>query len=59
MIHVVGNNVELSPGVVVLGNVSIGDNSIIGAGAIVVKSIPKNAIAVGNPAVVIKKISEK
>ena len=51
---VIGNNVELSPGVVVLGNVSIGDNSIIGAGAIVVKSIPKNAIAVGNPAIVIK-----
>lgn len=56
---VIGNNVELSPGVVVLGDVSIGDNSIIGAGAIVVKSIPRNSIAVGNPAVVIKEISEK
>ncbi|OBU29444.1 hypothetical protein AYY23_06655 [Photobacterium kishitanii] len=55
---IIGNNVELSPGVVVLGNVSIGDNSIIGAGAIVVKSIPKNSIAVGNPAIVIKEISE-
>ncbi|WP_297476560.1 hypothetical protein [uncultured Photobacterium sp.] len=55
---VIGNNVELSPGVVVLGNVSIGDNSIIGAGAIVVKSIPKNSVAVGNPAKVIKQINE-
>ena len=55
---VIGNNVELSPGVVVLGNVSIGDNSIIGAGAIVVKSIPKNSIAVGNPAKVIKQVEE-
>lgn len=55
---VIGNNVELSPGVVVLGNVSIGDNSIIGAGAIVVKSIPKNSIAVGNPEKVIKQVEE-
>jgi carbonic anhydrase/acetyltransferase-like protein (isoleucine patch superfamily) len=34
--------------------VTIGDNAIIGAGSIVVKDIPTNAIAAGNPAVVIK-----
>ncbi len=55
---VIGNNVELSSGVIVLGGISIGDNSIIGAGSIVVKNIPANSIAVRNPAKVIKKISE-
>ncbi|HIF9314796.1 TPA: serine O-acetyltransferase [Photobacterium damselae] len=52
---VIGDNVELSPGVIVLGGISIGDNSIIGAGSIAVKNIPANSIAVGNPAIVIKK----
>ncbi|PSU26845.1 serine acetyltransferase [Photobacterium phosphoreum] len=56
---VIGNNVELSPGVIILGDVVIGDNCIIGAGSIVTKSIPKNSIAVGNPAKVIKIIDEK
>ena len=55
---VIGNNVELSTGVIVLGGISVGDNSIIGAGSIVVKNIPANSIAVGSPAKVIKKISE-
>lgn len=52
---VIGNNVELSPGVIILGNVRIGDNSIIGAGSIVVKDIAADSIAVGNPARVIKE----
>ncbi|WP_394166446.1 serine O-acetyltransferase [Photobacterium piscicola] len=56
---VIGNNVELSPGVIVLGNISIGDNSVIGAGAIVTKNIPENSIAVGNPAKVIKQVDER
>ncbi len=53
---VIGNNVELSPGVIVLGNVEIGDNAVIGAGSIVVKNIAANTIAVGNPAKVIKEV---
>lgn len=52
---IIGNNVEFNPGVVVAGDVSIGDNCILGAGTIVVKTIPENSIAVGNPARVIKK----
>lgn len=39
---------------VILGNVSIGDNSTIGAGSIVIKDVPKNCTVVGNPAKVIK-----
>ncbi len=54
----VGNNVWIGGNVVVLPGVSIGDNSIIGAGSVVNKSIPANVIAVGNPCKVIKKIDE-
>lgn len=50
----IGNNVWLGEHVVILPGVTIGDNSIIGAGAVVTKSIPGNSIAVGNPAKVIK-----
>ena len=50
----IGNNVWLGDSVIVGKGVTIGDNAVIGAGAIVVKDIPANAIAVGNPATVIK-----
>jgi serine O-acetyltransferase len=46
----IGNNVRLSTGSIILGDVSVGDNVTIGAGSVVVKSIPSNSIAVGNPA---------
>lgn len=44
---------------VVLPGVTIGENAVIGAGSVVTKDIPDNAIAVGNPARVIKFIEEK
>jgi acetyltransferase-like isoleucine patch superfamily enzyme len=50
----IGNNVWLGDSVIVGKGVTIGDNAVIGAGSIVVKDIPANAIAVGNPATVIK-----
>ncbi|MCJ7826813.1 MAG: sugar O-acetyltransferase [Demequinaceae bacterium] len=53
---VIGNNVWLGGGVIVLGGVTIGENSIIGAGAVVTKDIPANVIAVGNPARVIREV---
>jgi galactoside O-acetyltransferase len=49
-----GNNVWLAARVTVLPGVSIGDNAVIGAGAVVTKDIPANAVAVGNPARVIR-----
>lgn len=48
-------NVWLGAGVVVIGNVTIGHGSIIGAGALVNKDIPPFSIAVGNPCKVIKR----
>lgn len=57
-IHI-GNNVWLGGDVKVLQGVTIGDNTIIGAGSIVTKDIPDNVIAVGNPCKVIRKITEE
>ena len=51
------NNVWLGEGVKVLKGVTIGQNSVIGAGSVVVKSIPANVIAAGNPCKVIKEIN--
>jgi len=47
---VIGDNVKLSAGAIVLGNISIGENATVGAGAVVVKDVPANTVAVGNPA---------
>jgi acetyltransferase-like isoleucine patch superfamily enzyme len=49
-------NVWLGYNVVVLKGVTIGENSIIGAGSIVVSDIPANVIAAGNPCVVVKQL---
>jgi len=50
-----GNNVKLYTNCTVLGDITIGDNVIVGAGAVVVKSIPDNCVVVGNPARIIKQ----
>lgn len=54
----VGNNVFLGSGVMVLAGATIGDNVIVGAGAIVVKDIPSDCVAVGQPARPIRTLSE-
>lgn len=52
----VGDNVWFGGNVVVLPGVSIGNNTVIGAGSVVTKDIPNNVVAVGNPCKVIKNI---
>lgn len=51
---VIGSNVWITMNAIVLPGVTIGDNTIIGAGAVVTKNIPANVIAAGNPAKPIK-----
>ena len=53
---VIGKNVWITYRVVILGGVTIGNNSVIGAGSVVTKNIPSNVIAAGNPCKVIKNI---
>ncbi|WP_156165000.1 sugar O-acetyltransferase [Demequina silvatica] len=55
---VIGDNVWLGGGVIVCPGVSIGENSVIGAGSVVTKDIPANVVAVGNPARVIRTIGD-
>lgn len=52
----IGKNVWLGGGVIVLAGVTIGDNSVIGAGSVVVRDIPADVVAVGNPAKVIRQL---
>lgn len=54
----IGKNCWLGAGVIVLPGVTIGDNSVIGAGSVVTKDIPPNVVAVGNPCKVMRQISE-
>ncbi len=56
-IHI-GNNVWLGAGVIVLPGVTIGDNSVVGAGSVVTKDIPANVVAVGNPCRILREINE-
>ena len=55
----IGKNCWLGAGVIVLPGVTIGDNTVIGAGSVVTKDIPSNVVAVGNPCKVLREIGEK
>ena len=54
----IGKNCWLGAGVIVLPGVTIGDNTVIGAGSVVTKDIPSNVVAVGNPCKVLREINE-
>ena len=54
----IGDNVWIGGSVTILPGVKIGDNVTIGAGSVVVKDIPSNCVAVGNPCKVISYKSE-
>ena len=54
---VIMDDVTIGPNVCIIGDITIGKGSIIGAGAVVVKDVPDNAIVAGNPAKVIRIIT--
>lgn len=54
----INDNVFIGIGSIILPNVTIGSNSIIGAGSVVSKSIPSNVIAAGNPAIVLSSLEK-
>ena len=55
----IGKNCWLGAGVLVMPGVTIGDNSVIGAGSVVTKDIPPNVVAVGAPCKVLREINER
>ena len=50
----IGNDVTIFANSVVVGGITVGDNATIGAGSVVIHDVPSNAVAVGNPAKIIK-----
>ncbi len=55
----VGDNVWIGAGVQVMPGVTIGSNVVIGGGSVVVKDIPDNVVAVGNPCRVVRSITDE
>lgn len=53
------DNVWIGGGSIILAGVTIGENSVIGAGSVVTRSIPANSVAVGNPCRVIRTFEEE
>lgn len=55
----IGNNCWIGACAVILPGVTVGDNTVIGAGSVVTKDIPEGCVAVGNPARVLRKVGER
>ena len=55
----IGNNVVIGTGAKVLGNINIGDNSYIGANAVVIKDAPPNSTVVGIPGRITKQQGQR
>jgi acetyltransferase-like isoleucine patch superfamily enzyme len=52
----IDRNVWIGAGATIVGGVTVGENSVIGAGSVVTKDVPANTLAGGNPARVIRAI---
>ena len=55
----IGDNVWLGGGVIVCPGVTIGDDTVVGAGAVVTRDLPAGVVAVGNPARVLRRLSDE
>ena len=56
---VLKDNVWLGGGVIVLPGVTIGENTVVGAGSVVVRDLPANGVVVGNPARIVRHLDEE
>jgi acetyltransferase-like isoleucine patch superfamily enzyme len=56
---VVCRGASIGSGSTILSNITIGENAIVGAGSVVTKDVPPNAIVAGNPARVLRYLSQK
>lgn len=57
-IHI-GRSCWIGAGAIILPGITIGDNTVVGAGSIVTKDLPPNVVAVGNPCRVLREIGER
>ena len=55
-VPIIGDNVSIYAGAVVVGGIKIGNNAVIGAGAVVTKDVPENATVVGAPVRILEKL---
>src|SRR6266568_6434350 len=55
---VIEKNVWIAAGAIIIGGVTVGENSVVAAGSVVTKDIPPNTLAGGNPAKVIRSIGD-
>jgi acetyltransferase-like isoleucine patch superfamily enzyme len=53
---IISDNVWIGMNAIILKGVTIGENSVVAAGAVVTKSVPANVVVAGNPAVVTKEL---
>ena len=54
---VIGDDVWIGGGAIVLAGVTIGDRSVIGAGSVVTKDVPSDVVVVGNPAKIVRRLT--
>jgi serine O-acetyltransferase len=55
----IGNRVDIGAGAKLLGSIHIGDDVIIGANAVVIRDVPPNSIAIGVPAKIKPRLTDK
>ena len=54
----IGRNCWIGAGAIILPGITIGDNTVVGAGSVVTKDLPSDVVAVGNPCKILREISE-
>ena len=53
------SNVWIGAGAIIMPGITVGENSVVGAGSVVTKDVPPNTVVVGNPARVLREIGER